>query len=199
MVLKRELRRYFNRYGKFVEPFMILALVMLFILPILSVKNLTPHTGKAPELNAENLNVLGVEVGNGQPFEIYEVGGMHNYIQNEKLTKLDSGSYQFSTKILLRKAGLYNKPILQVSNPTQDDVTLELSLKDFENSSTQIGLLVDKTNFVLHDSNGLIYSHQITIKSGQNVTLYLDVRNEVAVNFNEEITLLLSPDLDLAE
>ena len=76
-----------NLLPQIFEPLAIVALLALFIIPTLTVINLSPITQELKESN-----VLGV-TDSTQNIVVRKVGGIHDIFQNETLEKQDQTEY----------------------------------------------------------------------------------------------------------
>lgn len=141
------------------------------------------------EMANKNEGVLGVVVDS--QVSISPIGGSHNYVTNEKLDLLNENLYTFSTTIIAREAGTYSKPIIRISNSTEEESTFTFALKSEDPSSSRIGILHEDTNYVLRDDAGIFYNPQVTISSGEYVDLFLQVHDEFDVNYNEDLVIKL--------
>ncbi len=100
------------------EPFAFGLLALLFIIPAITVINLEPIT-KA----IKDINVLGVT--NKSELQINAIGGSHIIFRTEKVQFLDN-IYSYTTTLLGRDSGRYSKPILEIVNNKEDEISLEI-------------------------------------------------------------------------
>ncbi|MCA9377101.1 hypothetical protein H6762_01555 [Candidatus Nomurabacteria bacterium] len=185
-MVKREIKRQLQRYGTYLEPFELLLLIGIFVIPIMTLFNLTPQYG-SPDVPPDN--VLGVSTDGH--VRIQDIGGSHEFITNERLLGIDTSSYHYYTTLINRESGIYAKPILQVTNPTDSDIEITFSVKYSVEQSSQIGILKDNTNYIIKDKEGFTFPRSFTVASGESAIFSIDVRNDVNINYSEELGLLI--------
>lgn len=191
---KREFKRFAKKYGKFVEPFAILALIMLFILPVASVLNLSIDFKQNGRVKQE---VLGVTSDSKVVLE--KVGGIHPIIHNEKLLQSTENLYEYSANINKRPEGSYDKPVMVISNNTIFDQKVTFTLNQGVSSDTLIGLSYNNTNYFLSTPQGETYPHILKLSQGESIRLSILIRNPNNVLFEDSISIGVrtSPDLGL--
>ncbi|MCA9375023.1 hypothetical protein KC622_01690 [Candidatus Dojkabacteria bacterium] len=181
---KREIKRFANRYGKFLEPFAILAMIALFILPIASVLNLSIGFKQNDSVKQE---VLGVT--SDSKVLIEKVGGTHPVVYNEKLIQTSENVYEYSTYIRKRATGSYDKPILTITNNTLFDQEITFTLNKSDSTDTLIGVLYNRTNYFLSAPDGETYSHTLKLSPGQSMPISITLRNNANVLFDDSISI----------
>lgn len=187
-MLKREIKRQLERYGKYLDILSTFVLLLLFIVPIISVLNLSPIP-TSEVLSESPDDILGVEIDNDQPIQLKMVGGQHNYIQNEALYSYSDESFLYSTKLSPRDKGEYSKPIFDLFVPEGQTVRLVVSIGAATASGTQLGIMLGNTNYILRDNDGATYIRVFEIDSPGDHRFWFDVRNPVDINFYENIDL----------
>lgn len=183
-MVKREFKRGMDRYGRLFEPLFIFLLILVFVFPILTVLNLTPETGLK---SVPQKDVLGVLSENDPVVEL--VGGKHNFISMEKLINESRSSYRYYTTLLQREGGVYSKPILRIFNPSDESVVVRLLILNNETSSTDIGIVNQSELKSLKSSTGDKEILEYEVRSGEEIILHLDIRNQSPTNFNESFDL----------
>lgn len=181
---KRELRRFSEKYGRTFEPFLVIAILVIFAIPILTVVNLTPET-RAQKSN----NVLGVT--DEGVLAINSVGGTHDVVKDETVKNEDDGSKTYSATIKAHEAGRVSKPVFEVVNNTGDAKTIRALARTEDSANLKVGVIFNDTNYVLQDVNGEQFFHDFKLESGQKVTLYLTVESEKNMAFDEVVNLKL--------
>lgn len=179
---KRELKRFLQKYGRLLEPITLLLLLGLFIVPILAVLNLSPIT-----ILKQGSGVLGVE--DSKEVVVATIGGKHEIIKNEFVINRNDGWYRMSVQVDNHPEGNYSKPVLKIMNNT--DTKKEISFKGSLSGSinSDIGVLFDKTNYVLLTKTDDFYTHSLELNSGEEKTIYLSVKSETNVLFDEVFEL----------
>jgi hypothetical protein len=188
----------FTKYGKYFEPLVVAVLIAVFVIPIASVVNLSPQSGISPNLRVEKprQNVLGANDINGS-YTIQLISGTHNIITIEKLEETTPTRREYSTKLQKRESGVYSKPIIEVINQLDKDLDVTFQINDLGNSSSQIGVLYNNTNYVLKTIDGITYHHTMKLKSGEKKYVYLHIRDDSSVNFSQNISIdILTPEAE---
>lgn len=173
-----------NLLPQLLEPIAIVVLLALFIIPTLTVINLSPITQEN-----KHKDVLGVS-SDDTALIISKVGGEHNIFKNEELEKNEFGEYTYISTITKRDGRkIYSKPILEVKNDT--GMKRSVLLYGYINNSrnTNLSIMVGKERYVLNDSNNQSYTREITVEPGEKKVLYLEIKNEERVYFNQEFVL----------
>lgn len=180
---KRVIKRLIARYGRLFEPLAVFAILTLFILPIVTVLNLSPKTRSL--ISRPNSSVLGVADVNG--VIISKVGGNHKIVQNEKFISLNQSSFTYTATIKSREDGNYSKPILKVESGLDEEKEISFILKGYEGSS-EIGLLYNDTNYILKSSDGTHYTHIMKAEKGIQY-IYLNINTSSDVNFDQDLEI----------
>lgn len=183
---QREISRIKIKFGKFLDPFIILTTVLIILLSILSVRSLTPRAF----LQQESPNVLGVE----ESFEegsLELVQGEHNYITSETLKKTTSNLFKYTTIVKPRELGIISKPIIKIENV--ESLKIQLAYTNSTNSKISLFDKNNNTSYILQNLNQT-YSPNIEINE-KSETIYLLVENSKSVFFNQyiEINFFLNP------
>jgi hypothetical protein len=163
--------------GKFLEPFGLGLLCLLFIIPAFTFLNLSP--------TAKNLdtNVLGAQDEIG--FNIELVGGNHNVFQNEHLIKNDEGRYSYDTKVLSHTSGSYSKPILYIENKSGTAQNITFSGSTEIPTGSRIGIIYNDKFYELQGGTGDTSEKTISIEPLSTVNVYLSVESFSDVQFEE--------------
>lgn len=181
------MRKKKNLLPQLLEPLAIVVLLALFIIPTLTVINLSPITQ-----DNKQMDVLGV-TSDDTGLQIKAVGGIHNIFKNENLEQRPFGEYKYTNTVSKRKGKeVYSKPILEIKNETS--VERSVLLYGYINNSrnTHLAINVGKDKYVLNDSNNQAYTREISIKPGERKVLYLETKNEEKVFFDQEFVLDIS-------
>jgi hypothetical protein len=165
-----------------VEPFAVGILALLFIIPAITVMNLSPITKKIKELN-----VLGVNTDSSVSMTL--VGGKHDILSEENLNKVSETSYEYSTKLAQRNADSYSKPIIEVKNNTPETQKLSFYGQTLVQTKSNINIIVDGTSYLLQDDKGQTYFQEITLAPGTKPIVFLTIENLTGVQFSEEFDL----------
>ncbi|HVX93191.1 MAG TPA: hypothetical protein VHA74_03715 [Candidatus Dojkabacteria bacterium] len=182
---KRELKRVRNKVAPLLEPFAIVALLSLFVLPALVLINLTPiASNKIQNTN----NVLGLEDKPGNT-GIVMVGGTHNIITHERFEAKDNGISVYATTIKARDAGTYSKPVLQIDNPSGHDVKVEFTGYSSASLYSDVSLKYDNNIVSIMNNTGAGNTGEIVIPSNKTVTVYLEITNLSKISFEQNLQI----------
>ncbi|MFA5633655.1 MAG: hypothetical protein WCY00_02275 [Candidatus Dojkabacteria bacterium] len=167
-----------NIFGQILEPFALGLLALLFILPAITVMNLTPITKEF-----EKLDILGVKTQGDVLINL--VGGSHEVFSEEMLNKIDEQSYSYSARLNKRGADSYSKPIMKIENRKEEDIKIFFFGQTLTNTRSMIYLIIDNEYLAIQDSKGETFDHEIEIPSGKTVTVFLALENLSGVQFSE--------------
>jgi hypothetical protein len=171
-----------NFIGNVFEPVALVLLVLLFIIPTLTILNLSPITKAAP-----TSNVLGVNTS--ATVLVTLVGGEHKVITNEQLTKSSDSSYSYTSTLGIRGIGTYSKPILQIQNNTESSQKITFYGGISELTSSTIYLVVNNQKYQIRDENGQTYTQEITVNPSKSIEIGLSIVNSDPINFTENFNL----------
>jgi alpha-galactosidase/6-phospho-beta-glucosidase family protein len=164
--------------AQILEPFALGLLALLFIIPTITVMNLTPITKEL-----EKLDVLGVALND--EVRVHLIGGNHEIFSEEMLNKIDEESYAYSTRLNKRASDSYSKPILKIENKTEEPQIINFFGQTLTNTRSNISLIVNKEYYTIQDNLGETFDHDIEILSGQEVIIFLALENLSGVQFSE--------------
>jgi hypothetical protein len=183
-ISKNKKQQITSKIGRFLEPFALGILCLLFIIPALTFSNLTPLIQKI------NPNVLGTkdEIG----FGIELVGGSHNVFQNEHLLENEDGSYKYDTKILNHASGDYSKPILLIENISSIDKSVTFSGRTEIPIGSRIGIIHNNKFHVLQDNIGETTEVTLSLDPLNTTNIFLSVEAFSDVHFQETFYMDIS-------
>lgn len=168
--------------GQIMEPFAIGLLALLFIIPTLTVVNLTPVTKKL-----EDLNVLGATSQSSLSFTLIE--GTHDIFKAEKLAKLEDDTYIYNTELSKRSADNYSKPIIEIANNSTDIQKIQYYGQTKVPTNTNLYLIINEQSYRIQDEKGLTYPQDIEIYPGEKQVVFLSIESLSGVQFNEEFNM----------
>ena len=166
-------------FTQILEPFALGVLALLFIIPIITVMNLTPLTKQL-----KKLDVLGVTTQDG--VKVTLVGGKHEVFTSENLSKIDEEHYTYSAILNKRASDNYSKPIIELENKNDVEIKLTFLGQTLSNTKSNIFLLVNEKSYRLQDSKGNTYTQEITLQPFEKLTIFLAIENLSGVQFSEE-------------
>jgi len=179
---RRELSRINIKFGKFFDPFLILAIISILTISVLSVRSLSPRTFSQEEV----ANVLGIQEHDEVSFEL--IRGQHNYITSEKLEEVAQTHYKYTTLVIKPTEGRISKPIVKLEG-LKTNAILKAHLTYTNSNNSKISIFDESTNtsYILqkHSQN---YSHNIEINE-QSDTFYLVLENTKPIFFNQYIEI----------
>jgi hypothetical protein len=165
-------------FTQVLEPFALGLLALFFILPIITVMNLTPITKQI-----QKLDILGVT--NRDEVVIRLIGGSHEVFSNETLNKTEELQYSYSTRLLKRASDSYSKPILEIENGTEESKIISFWGQTLSNTRSDIYLIINEDTYRLQDSSGATEMQEITIAPNEEVIVFLALENLSRVQFSE--------------
>jgi hypothetical protein len=177
--------KFLKKVSKFLDPFLVLGIFTLFLIPVITVLNLTPIVVKPKQDN-----VLGAKdqteaeiIVHSQDNENFRVIAQSN---TEQSTSLKVTAYP-------NLEGSYTTTILTINNYTEDEKNIGI-LPSFENSvnDSKISVVVDDVKFVLRDFDGTTYPPSLYIQPGETVDVKLEIENEIDINHSQEFTITVN-------
>ncbi len=182
-MLKREIKRFKNRFSSLSDPLGIVALILLFLLPTLAVLNLSP------QYKSREDNVLGVI--DGEDVGLVMVGGVHDIIKEEYMDFKNEKLVEYSSKIIKAKSSRYSKPIIQITNPKSEKSDIRVSALTQLASSQKISVVLDGFEYILQDTDGTSTPQTISLSPSSKSDIYLVVTNTQDILFNNSVYLTL--------
>lgn len=183
MIDKREIKRAGLKFGKYLDPLGLFLLIAVFILPALAVLNLSPKA-------KQTYNVLGAK--SDKEISVIMVGGLHDYVRNERIEFPSSGSFKYSAKLLKHDIGEYSKPILQLSNTYERDQTVSVVGGTSNPTGSPIYLLFRDKAYLIQDEAGIQNVVSIRIPKQSRESMYLQFNTLTPVLFDEEFEITVT-------
>lgn len=169
--------------GHVLEPFALGVLALLFIIPTITVMNLSPITKKLKELN-----VLGATTQSTVSVDL--VGGTHDIFTSENLTKTSDNVYEYTTTLNKGNADRYSKPILQIQNNTESVQKVSFYGGTQDAIKSKIGMTVgDTQTYTLQDTSGQTYQQEISLDPSEKVTIFLFIEGFNNTQFSEDFSM----------
>lgn len=165
------------------EPFAFGLLALLFIIPSITVVNLEPLTKKIKEMN-----VLGVS--STSTISLNVIGGTHQIFSREGIKESD-GVYVYTTNLTKRNADRYSKPILEIINKKQEEVTVDIYGNTTLPSGSNISMIINDQVYKLQTPQGDILSNNIILLPNQKYIIYLVVENFSSIQFEDEFNMYI--------
>jgi hypothetical protein len=172
---KEEVKKVFTQI---LEPFALGLLALFFILPIITVMNLTPVTKQL-----KKIDVLGITTQDDVIVRLVE--GKHEIFSSESLTKIEEFEYSYSTRIAKRAADSYSKPILEIENRTENRKTVMFWGQTLSNTRSAIYIKAKEKTYTLQEHNGNTREQEIYVLPGEKLVVFLGLENLSGVQFSE--------------
>jgi hypothetical protein len=173
----KSVKRIFEKFGVALDPFIVLALFVIFLVPVITVLNLTPkyHKNTQPNVLGETDSQFVTIDAN----QTYAEG-----ISVEKMTQEGDNHYTIYVKQDAHETGTYTNFLFTATNGTKEEATIVLS-PVFEGApdSTKYSVVLDEVKYVLRDENGDTYPPSIYLEPGKSVQLGLMIESPTNVNF----------------
>ena len=169
------------------EPLGILLIIAIFVVPTLAIINLSAETKFFPTAQT----VLGTTDQKEIKSDISLVGGIHNYIKNEKMEIDPQGFHIYHATIGSREGGNYSKPIIELSNNSENIQTYYFSGAMTIDKNSKVGLTFNDANYIIQDS-GELYRTSISLNPSESVTMFLSINNPNDILFSDEIEIMFA-------
>ena len=182
MPANNKLHTFKNTVGKILEPFAIGLLALLFIIPTLTVLNLTPITKKLQELN-----VLGVNTEDEISISLVE--GTHDIFTNERLQRIDAKNSTYSAKLNKRSADNYSKPILEIANNSTEIKKVSFYGQTTTPTNSNIFLIINQKSYKIQNERGFTSPLEFEIFPGEKQIVFLSIESLTGVQFNEDFEM----------
>ncbi len=183
-MLKREIKRFKNKVEVFLEPFGLVALALLFVLPTLAVLNMSPVAK-----NQKVINVLGAEDGKGVSTVL--VGGVHEIVKQEFLSFPTELQTKYNAQLIKRPAGVYSKPILQLVNQSSEYSEVAVNATTEFSKGVEVALIVDDKKYIIQNVSGEPLMQRIVLEPAKESIVYLQLTSDSDVKFNDNIEIVL--------
>jgi hypothetical protein len=177
---KRKFLRFNLKFGKFIDPILLLGILIIFAISITSVLNLSPKTHLI-----SNLDILGV-ADSSAPITLKPIYGEHRYIRDENLEKISSSHFRYTTFVNKNMESRISKPIIRMAQ-SDEDVALIVHLVYTNARNSRISIVETQTNYIIKE-NGFKYAQKI-MPENQVTTLYLVIDTEKTIFFDQYIEI----------
>lgn len=173
-----------NKFAHLLDPFVIMAIVVVFLIPVITVFNLTPQS--RPQTNDKQ--VLGVTSSDEITVEANKI--ISDGISIETVEPNGEDAYVVRLRQLAHKPGKYSNELVTISNPT--DKTKRIDIYGIFNGvaeGTKIAVQLENTKYIVLAPDGSLYPPSIYVASGQTMTLGIAIENTTNVNFDTNFAL----------
>ena len=176
-----------NALGKYLDPFLVLGIFILFAIPVITLVNLTP--GYRPQ--TQNDDVLGLTDQSMVTITANTVAS--DGIAVEKFNQTTETSYSFQVQLLPRESGTSQNTLFTATNGTNTEAQLNVT-SNFESIApgTKVSIVVDEVKFVVLDSDGTTYPPSIYVMPGDSLIASIEVETATPINFASGFSLDLT-------
>ncbi|MCC7290326.1 hypothetical protein IT417_03700 [bacterium] len=182
MMASREFKRVYNKLGKFLDPVGLFLLLAVFVLPALTVVNLSPRSNQVN-------NVLGVE--SKKDVSVVMVGGVHDFLKDERISFPSEGVSKYEAQMIKHDIGSYSKPILQLSNNYESAMNLEVTGGSSNRTNIPLYLIYREKEYLIQDENGITNVANIRIPDRTKDIMYLKFDTSTPLRFNENVEVTI--------
>ncbi len=171
--------RLLSRYGAFLDPFLVFGIFILFVIPVITVLNLTPSYRKeiqpADVLGSTSSEELVIE-----PNIVYQEG-----ISVRDFRQTTPTSYAFEVQMKAHTKGEFQNLLFTAKNDTDTEKRINIA-SNFESTApgTKISIIVDTVKFVILDTDSTIYPPTLYVLPGDTIRAYVKVESESNVNYD---------------
>jgi len=171
-------------FEKFADPFLVFAIFALFIIPAITVFNLTPIQFSKPKDDS----VLGI--AETDIVTITENSEENDGISVISLDQPNDRSYQFEIKHLTHTAGKYENLIFTAENHTDEKRSIKVTSKlEITDPGSKVSLKAGGMNYVLLKEDGTLYPATIYLDPNEKLEVSLIIESPVDINFISYINL----------
>jgi len=173
-----------NLLPQIFEPLAIVVILGLFLIPVLTVLNLSPITRENKQANVlgatSSPNSITIDMLNKES-EIFGV---------ESLRKQRDGEYVYTTEVLPREGGKeYSRQVFKITNKSNTKQRLIVDGYTDNTGFSNFSLKIDSVWYVLRDNSKEIYQREIVIEPNATKTLYLSTYSDNNTFFAELLTI----------
>ncbi len=177
----------FKKIGKYLDPFLVLGIFVLFTIPIITLISLTPGHSTP----SQNENVLGLTDLNSVSVTANTTAA--DGIVVEKMTQNSESSYTIYIQSYPHNKGVYRNSILTATNGTEDEKKIHVT-SNFEGVAlgTKVSIVVDDVRFIVLDTDGTTYPPTLYVVPSKSMTVDLEITSPSEVNYTTGFSLDLA-------
>ena len=185
--MKSSLIRFYDRFGHFLDPFLVLALVALLFIPAVTVLNLTPRRSAV----STERTVLGL--ADQSSVSVTPATENENGITLEKITQRSDTAYTLYVTHNPHIAGVYKSEVFTLFNGTDEEKRVPVTAT-FEGyaSGTTIAIVINKGKFIVLGPDGSTYPPTIYIQPQKTTVVSIEVDSPTDVNYTTGFSLDLT-------
>ena len=180
------------KFEQVLNPVGAVILLLLLILPVLAFFNLNASSLNLTQ--SVNDNVLGATVDNST----VSIGAVNptNEMFTMPMTKLtDDGTFELRTQLRYpRNAnGRISTPLIKLRNNTPERQNLKIVGYFAQRSASKLSFTLDGETYPLQSYSHRSFSYEISLKPHEDTVMTVEVENQDAVNFPEDVVIQISP------
>ena len=169
------------------EPLAIVVILGLFLIPTLTVINLSPITQENKQRDVlgatSSPNSVVIEMLNKES-EIFSA---------ETLRKESEGTYIYTATAESREGGKeYSKQVFKITNKSNGQQRLVVDGYTDSTSSSNFSLKIDGVWYVLRDDSKEMYKREIILEPNATKTVYISTYSDSNILFKEVFTVNIS-------
>lgn len=169
------------------EPLAIVLILGLFLIPTLTVLNLSPITQENKQSN-----VLGA-TSSPNSISIDMINKTDDIFVSENLRKQKDGEYVYTAQVEAREGEKeYSKQIFRISNKSNAQQRLIVSGHTDSTSGSNFSLKIDGVWYVLRDNSKEMYKREIVLEPNTTKTAYISAYSDNNILFREVFTINIS-------
>lgn len=167
-----------SKFATFIDPFLVIGIFILFLIPVITILNLTPRTYTIPE----NENVLGTT--DATAIRILTNTTPAEGISIDKVSQTSDTSYTLYISHEPHRQGTYDNTIFTAVNNTDSEKRIHVT-STFEGVSpgTIVSIRIEDVRYIVLDSDGTLYPPTITITPDSSVEAGIEINSPDQVNF----------------
>lgn len=176
-----------SKFGKFLDPFLILGIFILFLIPVITVINLTP--------SQKDIQKTESVLGSTDPEHVSVVANTTSAdgITVDKVTQNSEKSYTLYVLNDAHPPGTYKNALFTATNGTLDEKKINVA-SNFESvpAGTVVSLLVDEVRFIILNEDGTIYPPTLYLTADSTLSAEVEIQSPSAVNYASGFSITLT-------
>ncbi len=177
-----------TKFGHLLDPFVILAIFVVFLVPVITVLNLTPQNKVQTQENPQVLGATNQTKVTIEPNLKYGDG-----ITVDKVTPNGDSSFVLYVNQVPHKSGKYTNELFVASNPTDSEKTVRIDgVFNGVADDTKVSVILDGVKHVILGEDGVSYPTALYLEPGQNVKISVVIENTENVNFSTKFAISLN-------
>lgn len=179
--------RLIKRFGPFFDPFLVVGIFIFFLIPSLTLANLTPGY----LTTSVSKDVLGTTTN--KKIEIKPNLTYREGITVDDFKQTTDSSYSLEVLMAAHTEGLFQNQLFIAHNTTESEKRIHVS-SNFESidKGTRISLVIDSTEFIILSEDGSVYPATLYVMPGDALRVYIRIKSTTNVNYASGFTIDLS-------